>query len=82
MCFVKGRSNDPKHDGEQQMFRHGINSGEWWCEPGSLFPGPLGMIFTLLFWAILLFLLFKGPQILFSIDQKEIKWSPELLKIC
>ncbi len=53
------------------MFRHGINSGEWWCGPGSLFPGPLGMIVTLLFWGIILFLLFKGAQLLFSNDQRN-----------
>ncbi len=66
------------------MFRHGINSGEWWCGPGSLFPGSLGMIFTLIFWAILLFLLFKGTQLLFSNGQKETKMetgtASELLK--
>ena len=51
------------------MFRHGINS-EWWCSPWNLIPGPFGMIFTLLFWGLILYLAIKAVQFLFMGTQQ------------
>jgi putative membrane protein len=38
----------------------------WLCGPGAFFPGPLGWIITLLFWALIIVLVFKLFQIMFS----------------
>jgi putative membrane protein len=65
------------------MFRHGMNS-EWWCGPGSFFPGPLGMFVTILFWGLLIYLVVKGVQLLFPGNQREpneqISTAEKLLK--
>lgn len=53
------------------MFRHGMNSG-WWCGPGSFFPGPLGMVISILFWGLLIYLLIKIVQSMFFDSQKRI----------
>ncbi len=37
-------------------FTHG---GNWFCGPGAFFPGPLGWIVTLLFWALIIYLVFR-----------------------
>jgi putative membrane protein len=42
------------------------NYGDWLCGPGAFFPGPLGWIITLLFWALVIFLVVKLFQALFS----------------
>ena len=36
------------------MFGHGAGFTNWWCGPGTFFPGPLGMIGTLLFWGLII----------------------------
>lgn len=51
------------------MFRYGMNS-EWWCGPGSFFPGPLGMFVTILFWGLLIYLVVKGVQLLLPGSRK------------
>ncbi len=53
------------------MFRHGMNSG-WWCGPGSFFPGPLGTVVSILFLGLLIYLLVKIVQSIFSSNQKGI----------
>ena len=50
------------HDG----FGTGLsNYGDWLCGPGAFFPGPLGWIVTLFFWALIIFLVVKLLQTLF-----------------
>jgi putative membrane protein len=65
------------------MFRHGMIS-EWWCGPGSFFPGPLGMFVTILFWGLLIYLVVKGIQFLFPGRHRgtneEISTAETLLK--
>jgi putative membrane protein len=40
--------------------------GNWLCGPGFFFTGPLGLIINLLFWGIIIYLLVKLFQTLFS----------------
>lgn len=40
--------------------------GSWLCGPGAFFPGPLGWIVTLLFWGLVIFLVVKLFQAVFS----------------
>lgn len=40
--------------------------GNWSCGPGAFFPGPLGWVITLLFWALVIFLAVKLFQTIFS----------------
>ncbi len=38
-------------------------NGNWFCGPGAFFPGPIGWIVTIFFWALLIYLavkFFKG----------------------
>ncbi len=44
--------------------------GDWLCGPGAFFPGPLGWIITLLFWALVIFLVVKLFQALFFRNKK------------
>lgn len=53
------------------MFRHGMNAG-WWCGPGNFFPGPWGMFVSILFWGLLIYLVVKIVQSIFSSTQKQI----------
>ncbi len=41
-------------------------NGNWLCGPGAFFPGPLGWIVTLLFWALLIYLAVKIFRAVFS----------------
>jgi len=41
-------------------------NGNWFCGPGAFFPGPLGWIVTLLFWALLIYLAIKFFKTVFS----------------
>ncbi len=41
------------HSGFGNQFSHW---GSWFCGPGAFFPGPLGWIVTLLFWAMVIYL--------------------------
>jgi len=34
-------------------------NGNWFCGPGAFFPGPMGWVVTLLFWAVLIYLAIK-----------------------
>ena len=36
------------------MFGHGAGITNWSCGSGVFFPGPLGMIVTLLFWGLII----------------------------
>ncbi|HFQ88715.1 MAG TPA: SHOCT domain-containing protein [Desulfobulbus sp.] len=38
--------------------RYGFHGGSWLCGPGAFFPGPLGWVITLLFWALIIYLVF------------------------
>ena len=51
------------HNGFGSGFGH---YGSWLCGPGIFFPGPLGWIITLLFWAVVIYLVVKLFQVLFS----------------
>ncbi len=42
----------------------------WLCGPGGFFPGPLGWIITLLFWGLVILLVVKLFQALFSRENK------------
>lgn len=53
------------------MFRHGMNAG-WWCGPGNFFPGPWGMVASILFWGLLIYLVVKIVQSIFFSSQKQI----------
>ena len=44
-------------------FSHG---GNWFCGPGAFFPGPLGWVITLLFWAVVIYLVFWLFKTIFS----------------
>jgi putative membrane protein len=51
------------HDGFGSGFGHFSN---WLCGPGAFFPGPLGWIITLFFWGLIIYLVVKLFQALFS----------------
>lgn len=53
------------------MFRHGMNDG-WWCNSGIFFPGPLGMLVSILFWGLLIYLAVKVVQSISASTQKQI----------
>ena len=40
--------------------------GNWLCWPGNFFPGPLGWIISILFWGLVIYLVVKLFQALFS----------------
>ncbi|MGB3209967.1 MAG: SHOCT domain-containing protein [Desulforhopalus sp.] len=40
--------------------------GNWLCGPGAFFHGPLGWVITLLFWALVIYLVIKLFQTLFK----------------
>lgn len=48
------------------MYGHGFASSNWFCGLGSFLPGPFGMLFTLIFWVLVIFFLFKGVSYLFA----------------
>ena len=54
--------------------------GDWACGPGAFFPGPLGWIITLLFWALILFVVIRIFQSIFSRDKKSAPSRLDLLK--
>ncbi len=42
------------------MMRYGFAHGSnWFCGPGAFFPGPLGWVVTLLFWALIIYLAYR-----------------------
>ncbi len=48
------------------MFGHGAGYTDWWCGPGTFFPGPWGMIVGLIFWGTIIYLLLRvlfGPRL-------------------
>ncbi len=51
------------HGGFESGFGHGAG---WICGPGVFFPGPIGWIITLLFWGLIIYLLVRFFQFLFS----------------
>ena len=51
------------HGGFGSGFGH---YGNWLCGPGAFFPGPLGLIVTLLFWGLVIYLIIKLLGALFS----------------
>ena len=50
------------HNGFGMGFGHYSN---WLCGPGAFFPGPLGLIVTLLFWGLVIYLLVKLIRAIF-----------------
>lgn len=52
----------------------------WWCGPGAFFPGPFGLIITLLFWAAIIFLGVKLFQAVFRSKPQAAPSSLEILK--
>ncbi len=46
-------------------------NGNWICGPGAFFPGPIGWVVTLLFWALLIYLAVKLFKAIFSDSSKE-----------
>jgi putative membrane protein len=50
------------------------------CGPGAFFSGPLGMIVTLLFWGLIIYLVVKAVQALFRSTKASSPTSLELLK--
>lgn len=58
------------------MMHNGFGTGfgnysDWLCGPGAFFPGPLGWVITLLFWALVIFLVVKLFQALFFRGKKS-----------
>lgn len=52
----------------------------WACGPGAFFQGPLGLIITLLFWGLVLYLVVKLFQAVFRTRQSPSSTSLEILK--
>ncbi len=49
------------------MMHNGFGyNGNWFCGPGAFFPGPIGWVVTLLFWALLIYLAVKLFKAIFS----------------
>jgi len=46
-------------------------NGSWLCGPGAFFPGPIGWVVTLLFWALLIYLGVKLFRVFFSSSSKD-----------
>ena len=60
-------------------------SGNGWCDFGLFFPGPFGMIFSLLLWTVIILALVKLVQLLLKNKSQQINSnkpvnSLELLK--
>jgi len=55
-------------------------NGNWFCGPGAFFPGPIGWIGTLLFWAILIYLAVKLFKAVFNSSSKGSANRLETLK--
>lgn len=47
-------------------FGSGFGHGGWFCGPGAFFPGPIGWVITLLFWGLIIYLVVRFFQFLFS----------------
>jgi putative membrane protein len=67
------------------MMHNGFGSGfgqygSWLCGPGAFFPGPLGWIVTLLFWGLIIYLVVKLYQALFSGGKGKTAGHLEALK--
>ncbi len=54
--------------------------GSWLCGPGVFFSGPLGWIVTLLFWGVVIFLVVKLSQALFSGSRGKLVTHLDTLK--
>lgn len=48
------------------MFRHGEGFTNWFCGSGVFFPGPLGMLITLLFWGLVIGMVIWLFQLIFT----------------
>jgi putative membrane protein len=48
------------------MWRHFGFINNWWCGPEAFFPGPFGMIITILFWIFIAVLVVKLFQVFFN----------------
>lgn len=60
------------------MWRHFGFTDNWWCGPGVFFPGPFGMLMTILFWMLIAVLVVKLFQYLFRNKNENI---PDILEI-
>ena len=52
----------------------------WLCGPGAFFHGPFGIILTLLFWGLILYLVVKIFQAIFRATGASSPSSLDLLK--
>jgi len=63
------------------MMHNGFGQfGSWLCGPGAFFPGPFGWIISLLFWALVIFLVVKLVQMLFSGSRRSSAAHLDILK--
>ena len=53
------------------MFGHNVGFSEWWCGPGAFFPGPLGMIVSLFFWGLIIYLAVWILQAIFKSKSQD-----------
>jgi putative membrane protein len=48
------------------MYGHGFTTSDWLCGFGTFAPGPFGMILSLLFWGLVIYLIIRGVSYLFG----------------
>lgn len=48
------------------MFGHGEGFTNWFCGAGVFFPGPLGMLVTMLFWGLVIGMVIWLFQLVFT----------------
>ena len=62
------------------MFNFSGHYNNWLCGPGSFMPGPFGMIFSLLFWGLIIYVVVKIFQAIFRSIKSSSPSSLEVLK--
>lgn len=64
------------------MYGQGMNFSNWLCGAGGFMPGPLGMVVTFLFWALVIYLIVKIFGYFFpSISTRKTEESPNAVNI-
>lgn len=53
------------------MYGHNFGFSEWWCGPGTFFPGIAGLFVNLLFWGLIIYLLVSLFQVIFKRKSKD-----------
>jgi uncharacterized membrane protein len=79
--FITGRQKTARFFHEQElntMWKHFGFTNNLWCGPGAFFPGPFGMIMTILIWMLIVVLVVKLFQFLFRNKNENI---PDILEI-